>query len=360
MSEGSSTTPSTSNNQNSEVQERGRNNNSLGKNQYKDRPSADDPHVATLLKDYHLKGITDSRILSKRLLEEYGVTLGHTSISRRRKKLGLWASRLTTADLSESAKRQLILDQMAKDPTGKFGATSVKQRIFQDTGLHLTRDYIRDAMKKLDPVGHAARGPAHVKEKRRKLQELRAASGSGGPSGDNSTHGDSSPQALQYPPDSSANSATSSQPLTQYPSSFHSADNGQDDIDADYSDHEGVHVPDEQQPPYPSRLPSDQSPDCSPGFPSNPSLILPLADPSSASMSSSSISVALGVLKETTPKMQELTRIIASLQLYGDQLDVEDRQILLKGLESAAFLERQLSRVLSSTRSQHYDPPHLV
>ncbi|KAH9482120.1 hypothetical protein JR316_0004215 [Psilocybe cubensis] len=137
-----------------------------GKNQYKDRPLLDDPHVAELLNAYHLKGITDNRLISNLLLEEHGVTLGERSVYRRKKMLGLWASKHTTKELSEAVKRQLVAAQMAKDPTGKLGARLVKQRVFEDTGLHLTRDYIRAEMRRVDPVAHAARGPSHILSKR--------------------------------------------------------------------------------------------------------------------------------------------------------------------------------------------------
>lgn len=53
--------------------------------------------------------------------------------------LGLWASKHTTKELSEVVKRQLVAAQMAKDPSGRLGARVVKQRVFEDTGLHLTR-----------------------------------------------------------------------------------------------------------------------------------------------------------------------------------------------------------------------------
>ncbi|PPQ77166.1 hypothetical protein CVT25_010794 [Psilocybe cyanescens] len=146
--------------------EKGKIHNKTGKNQYKDRPLLDDPHVSELLNAYHLKGITDNRVISKLLLEEHGVMLGERSVYRRKKMLGLWASKHTTQELSEAVKRQLVAAQMAKDPNGRLGARVVKQRVFEDTGLHLTRDYIRAEMKRIDPAAHAARGPAHILAKR--------------------------------------------------------------------------------------------------------------------------------------------------------------------------------------------------
>jgi hypothetical protein len=62
-----------------------------------------------------------------------------TTISRRRRQLGLLASGRTTLSLPDAVKRQLVLDQMAKDPEGRIGAITVKARIFRDTGIDITR-----------------------------------------------------------------------------------------------------------------------------------------------------------------------------------------------------------------------------
>jgi hypothetical protein len=62
-----------------------------------------------------------------------------SSVKRRRQKLGLLASRATTSQMSEADKRQLIVQEMAKDPKGKSGPQMIKQRIFQETGIHLSR-----------------------------------------------------------------------------------------------------------------------------------------------------------------------------------------------------------------------------
>ena len=116
----------------------------------------DDPQVAELLKKYHREGITDKKVLSQLFTSEHGLTLrsvhesnitlgflivpaSESTIVRRKKKLGLRASRLTTLELSYDVKRQLVLDQMAKDPKGLIGPRTVKQGIFKDTGVQLTR-----------------------------------------------------------------------------------------------------------------------------------------------------------------------------------------------------------------------------
>ena len=71
-----------------------------------------------------------------------GVVLRHcspTSIARRFKRLGLTASSLTTERLPETVKRQLVLDQLEKDPGNRKGPKLIKEAIAFDTGLHLTR-----------------------------------------------------------------------------------------------------------------------------------------------------------------------------------------------------------------------------
>jgi hypothetical protein len=65
--------------------------------------------------------------------------LSESTICRRRRELGLRASGLTTRSLPDAVKRQLVLDQMAKDPEGKLGAKTIKAGIFKDTGIDITR-----------------------------------------------------------------------------------------------------------------------------------------------------------------------------------------------------------------------------
>lgn len=58
------------------------------------------------------------------------------------------------------------------------------------------------------------------------------------------------------------------------------------------------------------------------------------------------------VVEECTPKMGELTRFIESLRLEDDEddLDAETYDVVLRGMETAALLERQLSRVVALAR----------
>jgi hypothetical protein len=61
------------------------------------------------------------------------------TVIRRRRELGLKCSGALTKELPEDFKRQLVLDQMRKDPSGAKGPRSVKLGIYKDTGIQLTR-----------------------------------------------------------------------------------------------------------------------------------------------------------------------------------------------------------------------------
>jgi hypothetical protein len=60
-------------------------------------------------------------------------------VARRRGALGLKGSAATTRTLPDAVKRQYILDQMAKDPTGMQGPRTVKEGIAHDTGENISR-----------------------------------------------------------------------------------------------------------------------------------------------------------------------------------------------------------------------------
>lgn len=53
--------------------------------------------------------------------------------------MGITGSRIGTRDTPEVAKRQLVLDQMAKDPNSRQGPATIKEGIAFSTGVHLTR-----------------------------------------------------------------------------------------------------------------------------------------------------------------------------------------------------------------------------
>ncbi|KAG6834120.1 hypothetical protein H0H93_011805, partial [Arthromyces matolae] len=89
--------------------------------------------------------------------------MSESTVKRRRDELGLKASGKTTAEMPEDAKRQLVLDQMNKDTTGKVGVRTIKKCIFEETGVSLTRSYITQAMQMLAPQAFEARKPSHKK-----------------------------------------------------------------------------------------------------------------------------------------------------------------------------------------------------
>jgi hypothetical protein len=60
-------------------------------------------------------------------------------VARRRKAIGLKGSHATTKALPDAVKRQYVLDQMAKDPTGMQGPRIIKEGIAHDTGEILSR-----------------------------------------------------------------------------------------------------------------------------------------------------------------------------------------------------------------------------
>ncbi|KAF9463663.1 hypothetical protein BDZ94DRAFT_1163569, partial [Collybia nuda] len=134
-----------------------KNNNPKGKNQHKDCPPSDDPRIPEILTAYHRRNITDRKRLSKLLRDDHGIIMSESTIARRKRELGLRASGRTTSELADSVKRQLVKDQMDKDRTGRIGAKTVKLRIFEETGIDLTRDWIRNEMRLLAPDEFASR-----------------------------------------------------------------------------------------------------------------------------------------------------------------------------------------------------------
>ncbi|EGO04019.1 hypothetical protein SERLA73DRAFT_175751 [Serpula lacrymans var. lacrymans S7.3] len=128
-----------------------------GKNQHKDCPPKNDPRITQFLYEYQRREIFDKREISRLLLSEHGIKMSESSVARRRRSLGIYASGVTTRQLPDNVKRQLVLNQMAKDPTKKLGPRMIKQLIARETGIHLTRDYIRNEMLVQDPLGFTSR-----------------------------------------------------------------------------------------------------------------------------------------------------------------------------------------------------------
>ena len=117
-----------------------------------------DEHVTECLLEYHRCGITSGKRISDLLWAEHKLKLRYvhccctfinrcpspchlsdTTVNRRRAALGLTASGATTRSLPDTVKRQLVLDQMMKDPTRQRGPNVVTQAIAVETGVHLTR-----------------------------------------------------------------------------------------------------------------------------------------------------------------------------------------------------------------------------
>ena len=60
-------------------------------------------------------------------------------ITRHKHKLGLKGSSATTKSIPDVVKWQMVLDKMAKDPTGMQGPRTVKEGIAHDMGEKITR-----------------------------------------------------------------------------------------------------------------------------------------------------------------------------------------------------------------------------
>lgn len=350
---------------------RGPNNNNMkGNNQYKDRPPPDDPQVAELLKKYHREGITDKKVLSQLFASEHGLTLSESTIVRRKKKLGLRASRLTTLELSYDVKRQLVLDQMAKDPKGLIGPRTVKQGIFKDTGVQLTRDWIIEEMRKIDPVGYAARGSKHVRARREQrlaeagippslssgltrepvlssaLSEPLTIIPTDMPTISIDRHAQS-PRAPSLIHDTHFQDAVpSANPVTPEPLSPHSIDEDQDS-DADTGGYPGQSdrtIPNEitrQVHPNPSSAPWESASEAG------------SLGPSSVHPSSSSLTVVLNALETATPNISGITQLLSQVNgSNGEFRDPKTYETIMRCLEAAALLERQLSRLASGSQSR--------
>ncbi|KAK2459393.1 hypothetical protein APHAL10511_008591 [Amanita phalloides] len=135
------------------------NRNPEGKNQYGHVVSADDPVLQEALKKYHHGLIMDNNIISELLLADYGIEMKPRSVKKRRKQLGLVASRKTMKMLDPIEAEQIVLDQMDDDPARHQGPRTIRHKIAMRTGKHLPRDYISDIMHTHDLEGFAKRDP---------------------------------------------------------------------------------------------------------------------------------------------------------------------------------------------------------
>ncbi|KAF8813243.1 hypothetical protein BYT27DRAFT_7251129 [Phlegmacium glaucopus] len=109
------------------------NNNPAGVNQFKDCSKSNDAHVESLVWDYDHCNIVNKDLVSKMLLTEHGIQMSSRTVVCHRKSYGLLGSGATTCALPLPEKRQLVLDQLAKDPTSKQGPKTIGE------GIVLTR-----------------------------------------------------------------------------------------------------------------------------------------------------------------------------------------------------------------------------
>ncbi|KAG2153061.1 uncharacterized protein EDB93DRAFT_1082746 [Suillus bovinus] len=140
-------------------------------NQHKDSPKGDHK-VANLLCEYHKLNISDRKLISKLLQAEHGIKMSEAMVTHCRRELGLFGSHSTAAQLPEVTKCQLVLDQLADDPSGHHGPHIVKELIASKTGVMLPHKYIRDQMMLQEPEGFAAHEPASKKLSRKPLVVL--------------------------------------------------------------------------------------------------------------------------------------------------------------------------------------------
>ncbi|KAH9997198.1 hypothetical protein BJV77DRAFT_1059059 [Russula vinacea] len=110
--------------------------------------------------------------IKEMLLKEHGLDISESTIVRRRKQYGLLGSGATTRAMPLPEKRQLVLDELAKDPTSRRGLKTVGEGIVLNTGVHLTRSFIRSEMHLHDDAGFSIREPAAKKVHRSMLTSL--------------------------------------------------------------------------------------------------------------------------------------------------------------------------------------------
>ncbi|KIJ48968.1 hypothetical protein M422DRAFT_161903 [Sphaerobolus stellatus SS14] len=104
--------------------------NPTGKNQYSECPPPNNLKVAKILSEYDHKGSKHPSRVSRMLRSEHGIT---------RQTFNLKSSHQTTQELPELQKRQLVLDQLSKDPLMRKIPNLIKEAIRLKTGYDLTR-----------------------------------------------------------------------------------------------------------------------------------------------------------------------------------------------------------------------------
>jgi hypothetical protein len=185
----------------------------------------------------------------------------------------------------------------------------------------------------LDPVGHAARGPAHVKAKRQQKQLVAHTFQPSESLPDVNPSHTATHIVSSDLPSGSSRYHFNPIPLPPVPHSPMNVDE-----DSDYSGTDPHFNP--ASPDHLNVLP-----------PRNVSLApdTPLPGPS-RTVTSPSITAALDILRDIAPQMSAVTRIFDSLDMNKEALDVQALDLVTAGMEAAALLERQLARVASKAR----------
>jgi len=199
-------------------------------------------------------------------------------------------------------------------------------------------------MRNLDPVGHAARGPAHVKAKRQQKQLAAQANCTIQPSG---SHPDINPShTLSRTISSDLPSGSPRYQLHPIPllSVPHSPMNVDEDSDSSGTDpHFNPEIPDQLNVLPPRNV--DTAPEAD-------AHLLPdtLPPGPSKTVTSPSITTALDILRDIAPQMIAVTRMLDTVDMNKEALDVQALGLVTGGMEAAALLERQLARVASKAR----------
>lgn len=199
-------------------------------------------------------------------------------------------------------------------------------------------------MRNLDPVGHAARGPAHVKAKRQQKQLAVQANCTIQPSG---SHPDVNPS--HTPTQTVSSDLPSGSPRYQLhpiplPPVPHSRMNVDEDSDSSGTD---SHI----NPEIPDQLKVLSSGNSNPAPEADAHLLHNTLPPGpSKTVASPSITPALDILRDIAPQMSAVTRMLDTVDMNKEVLDVQALGLLTGGMEAAALLERQLARVASKAR----------
>lgn len=225
-------------------------------------------------------------------------------------------------------------------------------------------------MRKIDPVGYAARGSKHVKARREQrlaeagvpsslspgfareprvishLSEQLSIIPANMPTISIDRYSES-PQAPSLINDIHfLDTVSSANPVTPEPSPLHSINEDQDsDPDTgDYPGHSDQTIPNE--------ITRQAHPNSS-SAPWEPALRAGSLVPSSAHPPSASLTAVLNVLETATPNISGITQLLSQVDASDAEFrDPKAYETIMRCLEAAALLERQLSRLASGLQSR--------